>query len=358
MQNAITKEKKNFEFVDTIRCISMMGIVFEHSPRASIYAYTDETSLIIQSFTIQIFKFVTIAFFLIAGFLINHKFQEYSAKEYLKNRYKNTVAPWLFWVFIFVLITIIDRLFAWHRGSDVGILFTNFPLYFYNLMKIVLFFSPYWFILNFLLCISILLLFKRFMYKIWFGVLLAIISLIYSVNLYCRWFETTHSAALFGFVFYLWLGVYLNKHFKEFKEFVSKLSWATISVGVIVTLILAMGEAFYLQGTGLKDAYNTLRITNIAYSLIVFVALFKIGPIKSLQALKPRQTTFGIYLIHFIILERGMPLIFQPLKIDFEQLSIWANTGWVIFRFLLAYIVSLYLTKFLSTTKLKWTIGQ
>lgn len=349
---------KNFNFIDTIRCISMMGIVWEHSSRVSIYAYNDHTSLLVQSFTIQVFKFSTIAFFLIAGFLINHKFQEYSAKQYLSNRYKNTVKPWLFWVLVFVLITIIDRLFAWHRGTDVGILFTNFPLYFYNLMEMVLFFTPYWFILNFLLCITILLIFKRYLYKIWFGVVLGLISFVYSINLYYRWFETTHSAALFGFVFFLWLGVYLNKYFQEFKDFVFKLSWLSIVLALLVTLALSMAEAFYLANSGLKDAYNTLRITNVAFSLVAFIAIFKIGYIKTLAKLKPRETTFGIYLIHYIILERGMPLIFQPFKIDFDQLNVWENTAIVIARFLLAYAISLYLTKFLSKTKLRWTVGQ
>lgn len=350
--------KQNFNFIDTIRCISMMGIVWEHSSRVSIYAYTDNTSLFVQYFSVQLFKFSTVAFFLIAGFLINHKFQEYSATQYLKNRYKNTVKPWLFWVIIFVLITIIDRLFAWHRGTDVGILFTNFPLYFYKLMEMILFFSPYWFILNFLLCITILLIFKRYLYKKWFGALLGTITLVYSINLYYRWFETTHSAALFGFVFFLWLGVYLNKYFEEFKNFVYNLSWTYIGLGLLITLAASMSEAFYLANSGLKDAYNTLRITNLLYSLIVFVALFKIGSIRVLNALKPRQTTFGIYLIHFIILERGMPLIFQPLQVDFDQLNIWANTGIIVLRFLLAYVISLYLTKFLCKTKLKWTVGQ
>jgi probable poly-beta-1,6-N-acetyl-D-glucosamine export protein len=350
--------KKNFDFVDTIRCISMMGIVWEHSSAISIDLYTDKTSLLVQSFSLQAFKFVTIAFFLIGGFLINHKFQEYSAKQYLKNRFKNTIKPWLFWMLLFVALTIIDRLVAWHKGSDVGLLSTNFPLYFYKLMNMTLFFSPYWFILNFLICIAILLVFKRYLYKTWFGIILALLSLTYSLNLHFRWFETTHSAALFGFVFYLWLGVYLNRYFEAFKQWVARLSWGVIWTGIIITLALSMAESFYLLDTGLKDAYNTLRITNILYSLIVFVALFKMGPIKAIQHLHPRQTTFGIYLIHFIILERILYMVFQPLALDFSQFNIWENTGITFARFLVAYVSSFYITLLLNRTKLKWMVGQ
>lgn len=353
-----TVEKKNFDFVDTIRCISMMGIVWEHSSIISIELYTDSASLLLQSMSIQAFKFVTIAFFLIAGFLINHKFQEYSSTQYLKNRYKNTVKPWLFWTLLFITLTILERLVVLFKGLDAGMFTANFPLYFYKLVIRTLFFSPYWFILNFLICITILLAFKRVLYEKWFGVSLGIVSLIYSINLHFRWFETTHSAALFGFVFYLWLGVYLNRYFNQFKNFVSKLSWLIIWVSIFISFLGSVAEAFYLVDTGLKDAYNTLRISNIIFSLVVFVALFKMGPLKSIQKLAPRQTTFGIYLIHFIILENMLPLIFDPLKLDYAEFNILTNTAITFVRFLIAYVLSFYLTKFLVTTKAKWLVGQ
>ncbi|TDG37152.1 acyltransferase [Pedobacter changchengzhani] len=350
--------KKNFDFVDTIRCISMMGIVWEHSSAISIELYTDKSSLLVQSITLQIFKFASIAFFLIAGFLINHKFQEYPARQYLKNRFKNTVKPWLFWVVVFMSITILDRLVAYAKGSDGGLLVSDFPLYFYNLTKMILFFSPYWFILNFLICISILLLFKRFLYKIWLGVILGMVSIVYSVNLHYGWFETSHSAALFGFVFYLWLGVYLNKYFDQFRHLINKTPWFVIYTLLLISLSMALLESFYLVNLGIKDAYNTLRFTNIIYSLVAFFALFKMGSLSFLKKLKPRQTTYGIYLIHFIILERVLALIFQPLKLDFSQFSIWVNTGITLGRFLFAYIMSLVLTMLISKTKMKWIVGQ
>ncbi|WP_449435441.1 hypothetical protein [Pedobacter steynii] len=62
--------KKNFDFVDTIRCISMMGIVFEHSAaiQSGIYSSTFDTA--VESSLIQSFKFSTIAFFLSEAFLL------------------------------------------------------------------------------------------------------------------------------------------------------------------------------------------------------------------------------------------------------------------------------------------------
>src|SRR5689334_3986973 len=70
--------KKNFDFVDTIRCISMFGIVFEHSAVLWGTKYSTIGDTLLQVITMQFWKFATIAFFLIGGFLINYKFTEYT----------------------------------------------------------------------------------------------------------------------------------------------------------------------------------------------------------------------------------------------------------------------------------------
>jgi len=353
-----TPVKKNFDFVNTIRCISMMGIVFEHSHIVQAPMYNTMGDTIVEAGVIQFFKFSTVAFFLIGGFLINHKFQEYSAGQYLKNRFKNTVSPWLFWMFIFIAITMLDRCVAFLKGSDGGLMFTNFWAYISDFVYRVLFFSPYWFILNFLICITLLLVFKKYLYKYWLGVFFGLISLVYSVNLYFKWFETTHTSALFGFVFYLWLGVYLNRYYAEVKKFVKETPWLIWIFCLVLTFALGIGESVILIKLGSKDAYNTLRITNIIYSFVAFGVLLKIGSIKVLDRLKPRETTFGIYLLHSIVIERLLPLIFQPLKLDVEHYNVYENTGLLVFRFLIAYSISYLLSAVLIKTRMKWTVGQ
>lgn len=352
-------KKKSFDFVDTIRCISMIGIVFEHSSAVATGIYNEPFDKFIEVGLIQSFKFSTIAFFLIGGFLINHKFQEYSAIQYLKNRVKNTIRPWLFWMMIFMLFTIVDRYVAYFRGSDVGLLITNFPKYFLQLLNHTLFFTAYWFILNFLICIAILLLFKKLLYKVWFGAILACISLIYSVNLYYGWFITLHSAALFGFIFYLWLGVYLNKYYDKVIGFLNKTPWYLLLLLGIMSFLLSMAESFKLVSLGSGDAYNTLRISNICYSFIVFAILLKLGNVPFLQnKLQPRKTTFGIYLLHYLLISRFLPLIFQPLKLNYEHFSVWGNSGILFVRFLITYSLSFLITFLILKTRLKWTVGQ
>lgn len=355
----IQPKKKTFDFVDTIRCISMIGIVIEHCSIVPPNHYTNHLYSTIETSVIQLFKFSTIAFFLIGGFLINHKFQEYTPFQYLKNRFKKTIWPWLFWIFVLMLLTTLDRYIAYSKGSDVGLMTTNFFQYLYTLFSQIILFSPYWFILNFLICISILLVFKKYLYNLWFGLILALLSLFYSVNLYEGWIETTHTTALFGFVFYLWLGVYFNRYYDDVLLIIKNSSWFKIILLVIITFCLAVGESTYLNNIGIKDAYNTLRITNILYSLVMFALLLKIGSLSWIKEnLKPRETTFGIYLIHVIIIERALPLIFQPLKLNVLEYNIWQNTGILLFRFLVTYIISFYLAKLIGKTRMKWMVGN
>lgn len=350
--------KKNFDFVDTIRCISMIGIVFEHSCVFWDFTYLNKLDTFVEISIMQFFKFGTIAFFLIGGFLINHKFQEYTPGQYLKNRVKSTVKPWLLWMFIFLLTELIDKYVIYMKGGNLRMP-EGFLWYLYQEVVSILFLSSYWFVLNFLICISILLLFKRYLYNLWFGILLGIISLFYSVNLYYGWIITQHSTALFGFVFYLWLGVYMNKYYDRVMSYVKNFSWLNTILLVVICFLYASLESAFLLSKGSPDPFNTLRITNILYSLAFFLLLLKVGKMDWLQkSVQPRITTFGIYLIHNIILGPVLNRILVSKYYDAHFFSVWANSGIIIFKFLVSYFVSLMAVKLILRTRMKWVIGQ
>lgn len=355
--NITATVKENFDFVDTIRCISMMGIVFEHCSAVATGIYKSSFDTFIETVLIQSFKFSTIAFFLIGGILINYKFQEYTAGQYLKNRFKKTIKPWLFWLLAYIVLMCVDRYVSYLRGGDT-IIVTDFFGYTSHLLVFGLFYTPSWFVLNFLICICILLLFKKYLYSWVFGAVLGVISLTYSVNLYFDWFLASHSTALFGFVFYLWLGVIVNKNFDKVMKYIHQVSWPLMISIVIVLFALAISESFLLMKIEALDTYNTLRVSNILYSFGVFALLLKIGKIRVLQEkLEPRQTTFGIYLVHFVVIVRVLPLIFQPLKLDYTNYTIWMNSGMHILRFFLVYGLSFGLVQLIRRTRLKWTVG-
>lgn len=348
--------KKNFDFVDTIRCISMIGIVFEHCSVLWNDIYTSSADQFIQASVMQVFKFATIAFFLIGGFLINHKFTEYTPLEYIKNRFKNTIGPWAFWIMVLIVLNAIHTYFVHLKFGSPQ---TVNAAFFVAQLKSIIFYTSFWFILNFLICISILLIFKKYIYKIGFGLIWGLISLFYSLNLYYGWIVTEHSTALFGFVFYLWLGVYMNRHYDKVAVFIDKISWFWLISMNVLLFVLSNIEILHLMNRGSLDAFNTLRITNILYSLSMFALLLKIGPLKGLQLfLKPRQTTFGIYLLHQILIIRLLPEIFRPGKFDIMHMGIYEATGYTIIRFLMVYSISFLLVYLILKTKFKWAIGS
>lgn len=355
---SIKKEKKSFGFIDTIRCISMIGIVFEHAAIVGDPKTSDFLPEMLHVSVMQLFKFATIAFFLIGGFLINHKFTEYTASQYLKNRFKSTIKPWLFWLHVLLLCNIGSLLFKYLKDGNSDRLPSSFLSYIGEQYYQVAFFSSFWFVLNFLICISILLLFKRFIYKIWFGVVLFLISLFYGFNLYQGWIITSHTTAIFGFVFYLWLGVFANKYYEQLFAFINKTSiWMFVAI-TFFFFLLADLEALYLKSLAVNDIYNTLRVSNIVYSLSFFLILLKIGSIEFINKhFEPRKTTFGIYLVHHIIIFHVLTEIFRPLKIDINTLTLFQGVAYTILRFVITYVMSMLIVKLIARTKLKWAIG-
>lgn len=350
---------KNFDFVDTIRCISMMGIVFEHTTVGWGVVYDQLSHNILLISVIQLFKFVTIAFFIIGGFLINHKFTENTPIQYLRNRLKSTIAPWAFWLVILIALDCLYLIYRYFKSSGIMEL-PKFWTFLGGEIYNTVFFTSFWFVLNFLICITILLIFKKYLYKLTFGVCCALLSLVYSLNIYFVWFPTEHTLALFGFIFYLWLGVYMNKYYDQLMVFINGISFKKLILINIVFFVAAGAESFYLMNSGFLDSYNTLRITNILYSLSIFVLLLKIGKIPGLiEKLKPRQTTFGIYLVHMILVLYVLPLIFfKGFHIVVEEMNIYQRLAYHIARFILTYSLSFLIVKFIMGTRFGWTIGQ
>ncbi len=359
MTNILSEKptKKNFDFIDSIRCIAMIGIVMEHSSSFWLLKYQQPIDQWIQASYMQIFKFATISFFLISGFLINHKFTEYTPIQYLKNRFKNTIGPWFFWIIIFIILNIIQRFVVYWRSGNPDEIPTLYNLTIDQFYRIV-FFSNYWFILNFLICISILLIFKKYLYSIKFGIIWLLISLFYSVNIYYAWIPPQHTTALFGFVVYLWLGVYLNKHYQTVSKFLNNVSFTLLILINVLLFIAADLETIHLMHIGSVDVYNTLRFSNILYSLTMFALLLKIGSVKWLQVnLKPRLTTFGIYLIHQILIARFLSEIFRPSKFKEIDMTALQVAGFSFIRFVIVYLVAYLLTRLILNTKFKWSIG-
>jgi len=350
--------KINYDFIDALRFISMFGIVMEHSSFFFGAKFKSFDEKIIQIFSLQFFKFGTIIFFLLAGFLIGDKFNTYSTKEYLKRRLDNTVKPWLFWVVVLLTLNYTDVAVRNLKSGDSIFYSKTVEIFFADLGNII-FNTSFWFIPNFLICIAILLLCRKYLYNLYFGGFLMVLSLLYSINLYLDIFPTSHTTALFGFIFYLWLGVQINRYYEQFKLIIQKTSLLILAVLTLITFLFSSIESYYLLVKLPTDPFNTLRITNILYSLVCFALLYKLGNKISLQKFKPSIFTFGIYLVHQILVFRLMPLIFRPLNINFENKSAYYFLAMQLLTFAVVYTGSILIVYLINKSKkARWVVGR
>jgi len=337
------KANENYDFINAIRCIAMMSIVAEHCIVTGGSKFIYESPLYFTYLTVmQATKFGTISFFLIAGFLLGDKFPLYSPGQYLKRRFETIFGPWVFWSLVYVLIDMLYR--------KIGFTFHNV---FFDLKNLYLY-SNYWFIINFMISITLLSAFRRYLYSISFGVILAIFTLFYSINVHYEWIKPNHTTAVLGFVFFLWVGAQIRQYWTAVDAWIQKTSYAVLIPITLIAFGLAATESMVLYQKSI-DASNTLRFSNILYSVSMFMLLLKIRHFKFVNYLKPRQTTYGIYLIHFIPIVFLLPLIFGTVKA--YQLSVLEYLGYKGTCFLIIYTLVYSLALFISQTRLRKLIG-
>lgn len=362
MQNLVNDTptpKKNYEFVDAIRCIAMISIVADHSISLYEGGYkpTDNLSNIVFATLVQLVKFGTINFFLLAGFLIGEKFTDYSPLEYLARRVKNTFTPWVFWSLFFLVIKVVTDFIAAYRFNH-GQLDENYGENIIDHLKAVYLYSSYWFIPNFLCCITVLLIFRKHLYSYFLGMILLAFTISYIINIYAQWIEPRHSTAILGFVFFLWLGAQFNRNLTSIENWLQKTTVFIWIAAGILAIIWGVKEIFLLKSMHSIDPYNSLRISNIFYSLICFFLLLKIKSFKLVNYLKPRETTYGIYLIHAILVANVLPEIFRSIRNHVVKLPLPEVVGYQFLRFVMVYGVTIAIVKLINATRFKWLIGR
>jgi hypothetical protein len=356
----VAPKAKNYDFVDSIRGIAMISIVAEHAIFFDDSMFTPKSFLSLVTFDgcIQLIKFGTICFFLLAGFLIGEKFMDYSPAEYLKRRVKNTFMPWIFWSLLFVACMVLRDYMNALKFAN-GRLDNNYGSVLAADFKAVYLFSSYWFIPNFLICISVLLLFRKYLYSNLLGAILLFFTSIYIINIYYQWVEPRHSTAVLGFVFFLWLGAQFNKNYIKLEAWIQSIPFFVWIALAILTFSWGIGEEVTLKNLGSIDPYNSLRISNICYSLVCFFTFLRIRKFNFINKfLKPRETTYGIYLIHYILVALVLPELFIPLRHSVNQLSILQLLGYQLLRFLIIYLTTYFLVRLINLSKLKWSVGR
>lgn len=330
-----------------------MSIVAEHS--LGSYNFTlDSSKYWLFLLLVQFAKFGTVIFFLLAGFLIGEKFTDYTPGQYLKRRFSSTFGPWVFWSLIFILCFIINLHVKARMYHDDRFNITNIL----KEVKIVYLYTNYWFIINFMVSITLLLIFKRHLYSSTFGSILLLFTLFYSVNIHFEWIDPSHTIAILGFIFFLWLGAQMRKHWIIVETRVEQIPYKSIVLFILLTFGLSVWEIRELSYHHSIDPYNTLRLSNILYSLAVFLLLVKVKHFKPIWYLKSRQTTYGIYLIHYIIVIFLIPEIFRPFELKFEELPLINFFSLKLFAFVAAYFITFVIVTGINRTRARKLIGN
>jgi len=154
-----------------------------------------------------------------------------------------------------------------------------------------------------------LIVFKNYINKLWFGILLAGITLFFCVNLYYGWVSVNHAKSILAYTFFMWLGLQLKSHKVKIKPIINALSWRVLIATAVFLFIIASREGLVLTKIGSADPFASIRLSNAVLSITVFLLLLKTGNMRWISFFKPRKYCFGIYLVHCIVIAQLSPLL-------------------------------------------------
>ena len=302
------------------------------------------------------FKFATIGFFLISGFLLGERVDRRNPVEYFMRRFKRIFLPWSLWFGIFCAALSIHQLADPGRGpGSLGQrLWTVF-----STSRSALYDTSFWFVPNLLVCMAVLLMCRRYLYTLKLGFALLAVNLVYVANIYEQWFPPAHTHALFGFVFYLWLGSYAAQNFERVGKVLARVPAAAFVAMSIVTGIASYAESHMLAAANHQDALNTLRPSNQVFSVCVVLMIFKFSRATWPQFIDVRRDTFGLYLTHTLVLRpilhllKHFPESTPTYARNAEGVLLWVAVSVGVYFSCLA--ITLWLA---SRPSLQWMVGQ
>jgi len=348
-------KKTTYPFVDLIRFVATIGIVFIHTEvhpdKYDFNALLHHVNHVEYYFLLrQLFKFSTICYFLIAGFLLADKAIYTKPFEYYKRRLNIIAKPYLLALLLFIAILVVSNIITTH----------SFKLQFLSAVaKYTLFYTAFWYIPNYFICLLVIVCFSKYLNSLYFGGCLFLVTLGYTYfTVYAPGYTSSHTTALFGFVFYMWLGVYIKR-----QDLVGRIKKVNIVLlGFILLAIYALSnvESYYLfYYTQTHDSVNTLRISNQLYSVAVFVFLVRCcGKAPKFGIFSPRQETYGIYLYHSFFIFFLIPLvenwIGRQFNISFSSYNVSGLIGITLLNFIICYFGATALVKLLLRFKLAY----
>jgi len=188
---------------------------------------------------------------------------------------------------------------------------------------------------------------------------LAVISLFYSINLYTAWIPVTHTKALLGYVFYMWIGMQVKSHIETVKYFLlTKVKGVALFFITVVVFLFACREGVNLTRLGCPDAYASLRISNAVLSVLIFMALLKSHRLAVVNHLKPQSKSYGLYLVHSLVVAQIVPLAEQFISTKKLSLALPALALIQVIVFLLVFGISYLIVYVLRRSFLRFVVGM
>jgi hypothetical protein len=217
----------------------------------------------------------------------------------MARRLRRVFVPWLIWYIVGVVVLLAEDIL--HHRVHITFHLASLRVVVHTAVY-CLFDTAYWFIPNMFFALSILLLFRRYLQDRRFLAVLVAINLFYAVNVYTRWIPSKHTAALFGFILYLWLGNYAARHSQQLTQWVQRRSRWTLPALTVLTGAIAFGEGRVLHHLQAPDPLNAMRLSAQIFSVVATLMLFQFRTSIHPRLIDVRAHTFGVYLLHPIVL--------------------------------------------------------
>jgi surface polysaccharide O-acyltransferase-like enzyme len=251
-----------------------------------------------MSLLVQPFKFGTIGFFLISGFLLGDRLPATNRLAYLDRRAKRLLPAWVLWFALQVLFIAKRDLMFGHGGSLAA---AASPYALWTIATKVLTESPLWFVPNFLVALTCLVLLRNWLDDLRLGAALLAVNIFYGVNVYSRWLPSRHTEAVFGFVFYLWMGAWCALRRERLQAWVAERSGGWLVFWACVAACVSLFEVKALAARNSPDIFNSLRFSNQIYSVLIVILLVRIRRRTWPAFINVAETTYGIYLTHAMV---------------------------------------------------------
>lgn len=349
--------KENYHEIDTIRFITISIIVWSHSlfPAWTLRRSADIIEEIINSLVIQLGSISTIIFFIVSGILMRSKLQDYTLRGYFNERIPAVYGPWLFIVGLNVLLIMLHQVpFGELIASK-----SSAPIIrsIYAILNGLIVYGPYWFVLTYLAGMVILIYFKRYSSNIYFGILLGTITAFYAVNFHFSWIDTFHTKAVLSYTFFIWLGFQFHRHWKVVLEEVKKMNWSVLIIFMLIFFSIACYEGYKLSLNGVRDPFASNRFTNIIFSMVFFLFLLKLGPIRVINNLRPRKIVYGIYLVNSIVVFE-LTVLFRKYISELVFVELWTLLILQFIFFTTTLFLTYFIVNYLNNSSLRWMIGS